>query len=65
MPIINIAIAKGRTLDQKRTLVREISRVVSKTLDVDGKKIWIRIDEFDRDNFAVDGELMSDRTQKP
>ena len=61
MPIINIAIAKGRSLDQKRTLVREISRVVSETLQVDGKKIWIRIDEFDPGNFAVDGQLMSDR----
>lgn len=61
MPIINIAIAKGRSIDQKRTLVREISRVVADTLAVDPEKIWIRIDEFDRDNFAVGGTLMSDR----
>lgn len=64
MPIINIAIAKGRSIDQKRALVREISRVVAETLDVDAEKIWIRIDEFDRDNFAVGGELMSDRAKK-
>ncbi|MBU1170042.1 MAG: 2-hydroxymuconate tautomerase family protein [Proteobacteria bacterium] len=61
MPIINIAIAKGRSRDQKQTLVREISRVVAQTLSVDPEKIWIRIDEFEKDNFAVGGMLMSDR----
>lgn len=61
MPIINIAIAKGRSTDQKRTLVREINRVVAETLAVSPEKIWVRIDEFERDNFAVGGELMSDR----
>ena len=62
MPMINIAIAKGRTLSQKRALIRDISRVVAETLDVPAEKIWIRIDEFDRDNFAVGGQLMCDRT---
>ncbi|GAB6096701.1 hypothetical protein JCM14469_29540 [Desulfatiferula olefinivorans] len=62
MPIITIAIAKGRTLDQKRTLAREITRVTAETLAVSPEKIWVRIDEFDKDQFAVAGTLMSDRT---
>jgi 4-oxalocrotonate tautomerase len=62
MPIITIAIAKGRTLDQKRTLAREITRVTAETLSVSPEKIWVRLDEFDKDQFAVAGTLMSDRT---
>jgi len=61
MPIVHISIARGRTLDQKRTLVRKLTAVIEETLDVSPEKIWIRIDEFEKDDFAVGGELMSDR----
>ena len=61
MPIVHIPIARGRTLDQKRTLVRKLTDVIGETLDVSPEKIWIRIDEFEKDGFAVGGELMSDR----
>lgn len=61
MPIIHISIAKGRSLEQKRRLVEKVTEVVAETIDVDPGKIWIRIDEFDRENFAVNGQLMSDR----
>ena len=61
MPIVHISIARGRTLDQKRTLVRKLTDVSEETLDVSPEKIWIRIDEFEKDDFAVGGELMSDR----
>lgn len=61
MPIIHISIARGRTLDQKRTLVRKLTEITAETLTVSPEKIWIRIDEFEKDDFAVGGELMSDR----
>ncbi len=61
MPIIHISIAKGRSLDQKRDLARKLTEVTAETLGVAPEKIWIRIDEFDKENFAVNGELMCDR----
>ncbi|MFA6010270.1 MAG: 4-oxalocrotonate tautomerase family protein [Desulfobacteraceae bacterium] len=61
MPIIHISIAKGRSLDQKRTLARKLTDVTAETLGVDPEKIWIRIDEFEKENFSVNGELMCDR----
>ncbi len=61
MPIIHISIAKGRSLDQKRALARKITDVTAETLGVDPEKIWIRIDEFEKENFSVNGELMCDR----
>jgi 4-oxalocrotonate tautomerase len=61
MPIIHISIAKGRSLDQKRTLARKLTEVTAETLGVSPEKIWIRIDEFEKENFSVNGELMCDR----
>ena len=61
MPIINISIAKGRSLEQKRTLVQKVTQVVAETIGVAPEKIWIRIDEFDTENFAINGQLMSDK----
>jgi len=61
MPIIHISIAKGRSQDQKRTLARKLTDVTAETLGVDPEKIWIRIDEFEKENFSVNGELMCDR----
>lgn len=60
MPIIHITIAKGRTLDQKRALVQKITNATAETLNVSPEKIWIRIEEFEKDEFAVNGELMCD-----
>jgi 4-oxalocrotonate tautomerase len=61
MPFISIKIAKGRTQDQKRKLVRSVTAAVSESIDVAPEKIWIQIDEFERENFATDGVIMADR----
>jgi 4-oxalocrotonate tautomerase len=61
MPFINIKIAKGRTPEQKRKLFRAVTDAVSASIDVDPEKIWIQIDEFEKENFATDGRMMLDR----
>ena len=61
MPFINIKIAKGRTLDQKRKLVRSVTEAVSESIGVAPEKIWIQIDEFDKENFATGGRVMLDK----
>ncbi len=61
MPIVNIKIAKGRNLDQKRELVRSVTDAIVDTLHVQGHKVWIHIDEFETENFATDGQLLSDK----
>jgi 4-oxalocrotonate tautomerase len=65
MPIIHISIAEGRTLEQKRAMVEKVTQVVAETINVDPEKIWIRIDEFKKENFSVNGKLMCDRVAKP
>lgn len=61
MPYINIKIAKGRTLDQKRKLVQSVTEAVSESINVAPEKIWIQIDEFDKENFATGGQVMADK----
>ena len=59
MPVINIKIAKGRSIEQKQKLVETISKDVSEILDVKKEWITILIDEYERDNWASNGVLHS------
>lgn len=61
MPYVNIKIAKGRTTDQKRGLVKSVTEAVASSIGVDPQKVWVQIDEFELDNFATDGRLLIDK----
>jgi len=61
MPFVSIKIAKGRSLDQKRRLARSVTDAIAASIDVPPEIIWIEIEEFDRENFSVNGQLMSDK----
>ena len=61
MPIVNIAILKGRTLEQKKELVKTVTAAVAKSVDVPPEKVWIKIDELDKENFATGGTLHCDK----
>ena len=61
MPIVSIKIAKGRSLEQKRKLVQSVTQAISTSIEVKPEKIWIQIDEFEPENFATNGRLMTDR----
>jgi len=62
MPFVSIKIAKGRTTEQKRALAESVTEAIATSIDIDPKKVWIEIDEFELENFAVDGQLMIDRS---
>jgi 4-oxalocrotonate tautomerase len=61
MPFVSIKIAKGRSLEQKRNLVRSVTQAISTTINVQPEKVWIQIEEFEPENFATDGRLMVDK----
>lgn len=60
MPIVSIKIAKGRTADQKRKLVKAITDSVVSALDVRREWVTVLIEELDRENWATGGELHID-----
>lgn len=59
MPFITVKMAKGRTIEQKQQFVEAITKEAVKTLNV--KKEWITVvfDEYERENWATDGQLHS------
>ena len=59
MPVITVKLAKGRTAEQKQQFVEAITKEAVKTLNV--KKEWITVlfDEYERENWATDGQLHS------
>ena len=61
MPIVSIKIAKGRTAEQKRNLVRAITNSVVASLDVKQEWVTVLIEEYDRENWATSGELHIDK----
>ena len=61
MPIVTIKIAKGRSTEQKRELVKFITKSVVSTLDVEPEWVSVLIEEFDRENWATAGEPRSDK----
>jgi 4-oxalocrotonate tautomerase len=61
MPFVNIRFATGRTVEQKRKLAQSVTEAVARAIDVAPEKVWIQIDEFEKENFAVGGLLMADK----
>ncbi len=63
MPIVQIHMLEGRSLEKKRELVDKISRVVMDTLGAKPEKVRVILSEMKHDNFAIGGILHCDETK--
>ena len=61
MPIIEVKLFKGRTLDQKRKLVADITDAVVKSLDVQPEAVRIILQDMSKEDLAVAGVLAIDK----
>lgn len=62
MPLITINLWKGKTtVEQKRRLVKEITDVVSDTLDCPKDAVHIIINEQPKENWGIGGMLASEK----
>lgn len=61
MPVINVKLVEGRTVEQKRAMVKAVTRAVSESLGVAESAIWISIEDMKPENFAQAGTLRLDR----
>ncbi len=61
MPFIAVHIAAGRPLEKRRRLAEAITDAVSEILELDRGETQVLIQEHDRDNWAIGGELLSER----
>ena len=60
MPRVAIEAIEGRTIEQKRGLVKDITEAVVKNFKVGPEAVSISITEVKRENLARAGKLYSD-----
>ncbi len=60
MPIVHIHLLEGRTLDQKRELVRTVTDAVVTSVNAAPERVHIVLHEMERENFGEAGVLNSD-----
>ncbi|RJQ07110.1 MAG: 4-oxalocrotonate tautomerase [Bacillota bacterium] len=63
MPTIQIEMKVGRTIDQKRALVRELTKTVCDVLKVAPGGVRIILREMTQEHYAVGGELWLDHPE--
>ncbi|WP_430423588.1 2-hydroxymuconate tautomerase [Methylibium petroleiphilum] len=61
MPIIQMNLLEGRTVEQKRNVVAAITEAVVRTLDVRPDQVRILINELGVEHFSVAGETAAMR----
>lgn len=60
MPIVTVKMLEGRTDDQKRDLVEQITEAVSSTTQAPKERVSVIIEEMAPTNFGVAGKRQSD-----
>jgi 4-oxalocrotonate tautomerase len=61
MPEVYVYAVEGRTIDQKRSLVKDITDAVVKNFKVPADAVMVQIMEAAKDTKAKGGVLFSDR----
>lgn len=61
MPVVTVEMLKGRTVEQKRNLAKEITNVLVNVLRIKPEVISVIIREMDKENWATAGQLYSDK----
>ncbi|MTI09426.1 tautomerase family protein [Curvivirga aplysinae] len=57
MPYINVQITKGASRDQKRTIVKEMTETLVKTLNKSPEHIHIVLQEIEQEDWGYSGML--------
>ena len=60
MPVVTISADEGRTVEQKRGLVKDVTEAVCKNFNVKPESVLIQIVEGKKENRAKGGKLAID-----
>lgn len=60
MPILQVEMLKGKTMEQKREMVKKITDAVTESLSCPKEVVSIIIREMEWENFAKAGTLKAD-----
>ncbi len=64
MPVVRIAMYEGRSIEQKRELVRGVTDVVARVTGNPADAVHVIIDEVKRENWSIGGLLHPDRQKR-
>ena len=59
MPLIQVTMVEGRTVEQKHALIRSLSQSMADTLDVPLDRIRVAIYEISADEWGIGGQPFS------
>lgn len=62
MPIIQVEMLEGRTIEQKRQMVKKVTEAVVDSVNCPPEAVRIIIREMPKEHFAVAGKLIIDET---
>lgn len=60
MPVVQVNIKEGRTLDQKREIVARMTDVLVDVCGSARERVHVIINEVEEDNWGRGGQLLSD-----
>lgn len=61
MPVVNLQVIRGLSVDQKRTLVAEITQTLSRVTGAKPERTHILIQEVADEDWGLEGRLVLDR----
>lgn len=64
MPVIQITISQGRSVEQKRELIRVLTRETARIMNTEEEKVRILIYEVSKENWGNAGVLGLDMKQR-
>jgi len=60
MPIVTIDLWEGRTVEQKREIVRAVTSAVANAAGCPPDAVWVVIRDVSKDNWGMGGKLASE-----
>ena len=64
MPIVNIHLLEGRTVEKKRELVKNLTKTIVDTLGADPQRVRIILTDMQHHDYSVAGVLHCDEPAK-
>ena len=61
MPLVHIDLLEGRTEEQLKALVKDVTAAISKDANVPEGRIYIVLNEMRKDRYSVAGKMVSDK----
>jgi 4-oxalocrotonate tautomerase len=61
MPIVNIHLMEGRSVEQKRELVDKVTKAVCESINVAPEQVRIILSDMSKNDFSIAGKLIADK----